>query len=297
MNTGLSQANFVWAWTGAHAGNWHPLTWLSHMADCSMFGLAPAGHHLVSLLLHIANVLLLFLWLSSATGARGRSALVALLFGLHPVHVESVAWVAERKDVLSTLFLMLALLAYSRYVRNPGVRVTPWWRRCSPRGFCANRCWSLCLFCFSLWIGGPCGDRSRCAIKFPSWYSRRSPARLRSGRSSAEELSPPWTSCPLACASLTLRSPMCGTWERRCGRRDWLCFILSHKTSPCGLWRGACWSWPRSHGSCSGNGPGIPGWPPDGVGTYWPCCRSSGWSRLACRPWPIDTFTCRWLGC
>ena len=121
VNTGLSQANFVWAWTGAHAGNWHPLTWLSHMADCSMFGLAPAGHHLVSLLLHIANVLLLFLWLSSATGARGRSALVALLFGLHPVHVESVAWVAERKDVLSTLFLMLALLAYSRYVRNPGV--------------------------------------------------------------------------------------------------------------------------------------------------------------------------------
>jgi Flp pilus assembly protein TadD len=119
--TGLREVNIVWAFTSAHAGNWHPLTWVSHMADCSMFGLAPAGHHLVSLLLHIANVLLLFLWLSSATGARGRSALVALLFGVHPVHVESVAWVAERKDVLCTLFLLLSLTAYSRYVKNPGV--------------------------------------------------------------------------------------------------------------------------------------------------------------------------------
>ncbi len=121
VNTGLSAVNVLWAFTAEHAGNWHPLTWLSHMADCSLFGLAPEGHHLVSLLLHIANTLLLFLWLSAATGARGRSACVALLFGLHPVHVESVAWVAERKDVLSTLFLMLALLAYTAYVRNPGV--------------------------------------------------------------------------------------------------------------------------------------------------------------------------------
>ena len=121
VNTGLSGANLVWAFTTAHAGNWHPVTWISHMADSSLFGLSPAGPHLVSLLLHIANTLLLFLWLAAVTGARGRSAAVALLFGLHPVHVESVAWVAERKDVLSTLFLMLALIAYSAYVRKPAV--------------------------------------------------------------------------------------------------------------------------------------------------------------------------------
>jgi protein O-mannosyl-transferase len=112
VKTGLSAANVVWAFTAAHAGNWHPLTWISHMTDCSLFGLQPSGHHLVSLLLHIACTLLLFLWLSSATGAPAPSAVVALLFGLHPAHVESVAWAAERKDVLSTLFLMLALLFY-----------------------------------------------------------------------------------------------------------------------------------------------------------------------------------------
>jgi len=121
VNTGLSRQNFVWALTSAHSSNWHPLTWISHQIDCSLFGLNPAGHHLTNLLLHTANTVLLFLWLSGATGFRGRSAFVALVFGLHPLHVESVAWVAERKDVLSTLFGMLTLLAYSAYVRRPAV--------------------------------------------------------------------------------------------------------------------------------------------------------------------------------
>ena len=120
VSTGLSVRNAAWAFATAHASNWHPLTWLSHALDCQLFGLAPAGHHFTSLLLHAANAVLLFLWLSGAAGSRGKAACVALLFGLHPAHVESVAWVAERKDVLSTLFWMLTLIAYSAYVRKPG---------------------------------------------------------------------------------------------------------------------------------------------------------------------------------
>jgi len=109
------------ALTTGHAGNWHPLTWLSHMLDCQLFGVNAGGHHLTSLLLHLANTLLLFGVLRRLTGALWRSALVAALFALHPLHVESVAWVAERKDVLSTLFWLLALWAYARYVQTPAV--------------------------------------------------------------------------------------------------------------------------------------------------------------------------------
>ncbi len=123
---GLSWRLVTWSFTTAHASNWHPLTWISHALDCSLFGLAPAGHHLTSLLLHAANAALLFLWLSGATGLRGRSAFVALAFGLHPLHVESAAWVAERKDVLSAFFLLLALLAYTRYARRPSVLGYAW---------------------------------------------------------------------------------------------------------------------------------------------------------------------------
>jgi tetratricopeptide (TPR) repeat protein len=119
---GLSWRLVAWAFTTAHASNWHPLTWISHALDCSLFGLAPAGHHFTSLLLHAANTALLFLWLSAATGFLGRSAFVALAFGLHPLHVESVAWVAERKDVLSAFFSLLALLAYISYAREPSPR-------------------------------------------------------------------------------------------------------------------------------------------------------------------------------
>jgi len=108
-----------WAWTGIHAANWHPLTWISHALDLVLFGLHPAGHHLVNVLLHVANTLLLYQVLRSMTGADGRSALVAALFALHPLHVESVAWISERKDVLSTFFLLLTLLAHLRHARRP----------------------------------------------------------------------------------------------------------------------------------------------------------------------------------
>lgn len=116
---GLSWPGVEWAFTTGQASNWHPLTWISHMVDLELFGLNPGPHHLVNLFLHIINTILLFTLLRQTTGATFRSALVAALFALHPLHVESVAWVSERKDVLSTLFLMLTLWAYALYTRNP----------------------------------------------------------------------------------------------------------------------------------------------------------------------------------
>jgi hypothetical protein len=110
-----------WVMTTTYVGNWHPLTWLSHMLDYQWYGANPRGHHLTSLLLHAGNTVLVLLVLSGMTGAVGRSFFVAAMFGLHPLHVESVAWVSERKDVLSTFFWMLALMAYARYARRmPG---------------------------------------------------------------------------------------------------------------------------------------------------------------------------------
>ena len=122
VQKGLTLENLGWAFTSTQAGNWHPLTWFSHMLDCQLYGLNPKGHHLTNLLFHTANMVLLFLALKWMTGALWRSALVAALFGLHPLHVESVAWVAERKDVLSTLFWLLAILAYANYVNRPGIK-------------------------------------------------------------------------------------------------------------------------------------------------------------------------------
>ena len=119
VQQGLSWDSVMWAMTTLEEAFWHPLTWLSHMLDYQLFGLNPAGHHLTSLLLHLANVLLLFGVLHQMTGAVWRSALVAALFALHPLNVESVAWVAERKNVLSTFFWLLTMGAYVGYVRKP----------------------------------------------------------------------------------------------------------------------------------------------------------------------------------
>jgi tetratricopeptide (TPR) repeat protein len=115
---GLTGQGLVWA-GGVHAENWHPLTWLSHMLDCQIYGLHPGGHHLTNVLLHAATVIALFLILRRMTGATWRCAFVAAVFAIHPLRVESVAWVAERKDVLSGLFFMLTIGAYVCYARGP----------------------------------------------------------------------------------------------------------------------------------------------------------------------------------
>jgi tetratricopeptide (TPR) repeat protein len=122
VKAGLTFKGVTWAFTTFHAGNWHPLTWLSHMLDVQLFGLKAGWHHLMNLFFHMANTLLLFLVLHRMTKALWQSAFVAALFALHPLHVESVAWVAERKDVLSTFFWMLTMGAYVFYVEKPGVK-------------------------------------------------------------------------------------------------------------------------------------------------------------------------------
>ncbi|HTD22578.1 MAG TPA: tetratricopeptide repeat protein [Terriglobales bacterium] len=122
VQSGLSWSNFVWAFTTTDVANWHPLTWLSYMVDYQIFKLNPAGYHLTNLLLHVLNVVLLFSVLYYGTGFLWRSWIVAALFAFHPLNVQSVAWVAERKNVLSTLFWLLAIAAYGWYVHKPGMK-------------------------------------------------------------------------------------------------------------------------------------------------------------------------------
>lgn len=119
VQDGITLDAITWAFTTGHAGNWHPMTWLSHMLDCQIFGLWAGGHHLTSLFFHIVNTLLLFFLFRKMTGNDWQSAFMAALFALHPLHVQSVAWVSERKDVLSAFFWMLSFWAYVRYVHRP----------------------------------------------------------------------------------------------------------------------------------------------------------------------------------
>ncbi len=121
VRAGLTWKTVGWAFRSSEQSNWHPITWLSHALDCQIFGLNPEGPHTVNVLLHATNVVLLFLILESATGFAWRSLVVAALFALHPINVESVAWISERKNVLSMLFFLVALAAYGWYVRRPGV--------------------------------------------------------------------------------------------------------------------------------------------------------------------------------
>jgi tetratricopeptide (TPR) repeat protein len=134
VQAGLTWNGLVWAF-GFYAGNWHPLAWLSHMLDCQIYGASAGGHHLTSVLLHMASTLLLFSVLNRMTKAMWRSAAVAALFAWHPLHVESVAWVAERKDVLCAFFWMLTLWFYVRYADKPSVS----------RYFCTLGSFVLCL--------------------------------------------------------------------------------------------------------------------------------------------------------
>jgi protein O-mannosyl-transferase len=122
VREGVKLKTISWAFSSTHASNWHPLTWLSHMMDCQLFGVDPGRHHLINLLLHIINTLLLFIVLKKMTGNLWQSGFVASLFAIHPLHVESVAWISERKDVLSTLFWMLTMWSYTFYVKAPGIK-------------------------------------------------------------------------------------------------------------------------------------------------------------------------------
>ena len=116
--SGFNWNSLRWAFTSVHSANWHPLTWLSHMLDVTMFGLGAGGHHFVNVIFHIINSVLAFIVFRRLSGALWKSAMVAFLFALHPAHVESVAWIAERKDVLSTMFWLLTMLAYFNYARG-----------------------------------------------------------------------------------------------------------------------------------------------------------------------------------
>ncbi len=122
VTKGITYESARWAFTTFHACNWHPLTWLSHMLDCELFGLDARGHHMTNLLLHLASTLILFLLLHRATGSLFRSAFVSAIFGVHPLHVESVAWISERKDVLSSFFWMCATWSYICYAQRPATR-------------------------------------------------------------------------------------------------------------------------------------------------------------------------------
>jgi protein O-mannosyl-transferase len=119
--SGINVANIAWAFTHVHSENWHPLTTITHMLDCQLHGLKAGWHHFTNLLLHTIAVVLLFIALQQMTGALWRSAFVSVVFAVHPLHVESVAWIAERKDVLSAVFFMLTLLAYLHYTRAPSI--------------------------------------------------------------------------------------------------------------------------------------------------------------------------------
>jgi Flp pilus assembly protein TadD len=126
VNCGVTLAGLAWAFTTFHEGNWHPLTWIAHMIDSQLFGMNAGGHLLVNALIHLANTLLVFWFLSRTTHARWPSALVAALFALHPLHVESVAWAAERKDTLSTFFGLLSLISYTRYAEGHSRKWYAW---------------------------------------------------------------------------------------------------------------------------------------------------------------------------
>src|SRR5438132_6824070 len=126
VNRGITLRGVAWAFTTFHSGNWHPLTWIAHMIDSQLFDMIAGGHLLVNALIHSANTLLVFWFLFRTTHARWSSALVAALFALHPLHVESVAWAAERKDTLSTFFGLLSLIAYVSYAETPSIRRYAW---------------------------------------------------------------------------------------------------------------------------------------------------------------------------
>ena len=173
VNRGVTLAGLAWAFTTFHAANWHPLTWISHMIDCQLFGMN-AGHQLlVNALIHVANTLLVFWFLLRTTHARWPSALVAALFALHPLHVESVAWASERKDILSTFFGLLSLIAYSRYAEAPAISRYIWVAVTLALGLLAKPMlvtWPLVMLLLDYWpLGRVNGQPARRSLGGGGW--------------------------------------------------------------------------------------------------------------------------------
>ncbi len=144
VQSGLNLDSFAWAFDGFHAGNWHPVTWLSHMLDCQWFGVNPQEEHWVNLFFHVANTLLVYSWLRQLTGACWRAFFVAALFAAHPLHVQSVAQISERKDVLSGFFCLATLMAYTRYSRHKRHELPFWFFYYWPWASWPSPCWSPC---------------------------------------------------------------------------------------------------------------------------------------------------------
>jgi hypothetical protein len=171
---GLNWGTVTWAFGNYYEANWHPLTLISHALDAQLFGLNPVGHHYVNVFLHAFNAVLLFLLLQSATGFTWRSLMVAALFALHPVNVESVAWASERKNVLSMMFLLLALQAYGWYARRPARGRYVLVAGLFACGLMGSRWLLLFRFCFCCGTTGRCGDMSRrVGNLLDSWRGRR----------------------------------------------------------------------------------------------------------------------------
>src|SRR5436190_19559463 len=161
VNRGVTLAGLAWAFTTFHQANWHPLTWIAHMIDSQLFGMIAGGHLLVNALIHVANTLLVFWLLLRTTHARWSSALVAALFAFHPMHVESVAWAAERKDTLSTFFGLLSLIAYTRYAEAPSIRRYAWTAITLALGLLAKPMlvtWPFLMLLLDYWPLGRFGD-------------------------------------------------------------------------------------------------------------------------------------------
>jgi len=161
VNRGVTLAGLAWAFTTFHATNWHPLTWISHMIDCQFFSMNAGRHLLINALIHVANTLLLFWFLLRTTRARWPSALVAALFALHPLHVESVAWASERKDTLSTFFGLLSLIAYVRYAKAPSISRYTWVAILLALGLLAKPMlvtWPLVMLLLDYWPLGRLAD-------------------------------------------------------------------------------------------------------------------------------------------
>jgi tetratricopeptide (TPR) repeat protein len=191
VNRGVTLAGMAWAFTTFDQGNWHPLTWIAHMIDSQLFGMNAGGHLLVNALIHVANTLLVFWFLLRTTRARWPSALVAALFALHPLHVESVAWAAERKDTLSTFFGLMSLIAYVRYAEAPSNRGYAWTAITLALGLLAKPMlvtWPFVMLLLDYW---PL-QRLRDPMKSEHRTAASHPPPLRSGAASREAATGIW---------------------------------------------------------------------------------------------------------